>query len=180
MHAGALDEALGERLLQLNALVHVLECVLVISPKIAEGTAHVIRKRFVLVQVAKLERLFEGGGSLGVTFGCLRAHGAEALSELALAALFVELGIVIKAVRRGLRAEALEVVRNKRGTGELLLLLGQDSLALGLLRVSLPVAGKRDGMGWDRMGGMWKGVPLRPSSEGARRSERCSRSGNRR
>ena len=136
MHAGALDEALGERLLQLNALVHVLECVLVISPKIAEGTAHVIRKRFVLVQIAKLERLFESGSSLSVTFGCLRAHGAEALSELALAALFVELGIVIKAVWRGLRAEALEVDRNKRRTGELLLLLGQDGLALCLVCVS--------------------------------------------
>ena len=60
----------------------------------------------------------------------------------------------VEAVRRGLRAEALEVVRNKRRTGELLLLLGQDSLALCLVGVSLSVARGWDGMGWDDIMGV--------------------------
>jgi hypothetical protein len=132
VHAGALDEALDQRWLQLNALVHVLQGILVVAPEVAEGSAHVIRKSLVLAQVSQLESAVKGSSSLGVALSRLGAHGLQALAQLSLTALLVELGVVVETGRGGLGAEALQVVCDKSGAGQLLLLGGEDGLALGL------------------------------------------------
>jgi hypothetical protein len=130
VHAGALDEALCQGRIQLDALVHVLQGVLVVALEVAEGAAHVVGKGLVLAQVAQLQGAVEGGGGLGVALAGLGGHGLETLAQLALARLLVELGVVSEPGGGVLGAEALQVVGDEGGAGQLLLLALQDGLAL--------------------------------------------------
>ena len=132
VHGGALDEGLGEGGLQADGLVHVLQSVLVVALEVAKGSAHVVCEGFVLAQVAELESAVEGCGGFGVAVASLGGHGLEALAQLALSALLVQLGVVVKALWWRLGSEALEVVCDECWAGQLLLLSGENCLALGL------------------------------------------------
>jgi len=74
MHAGALDEALGQGRLELDALVHVFQSIIVVALEVPECASHVVSERLELLKTSELERAVEGCCGLCVALRGLGSH----------------------------------------------------------------------------------------------------------
>lgn len=73
----------------------------------------------MLAEIAQLEGFLEGLSGLLISFASLLVQTLEADLQLALASLTIQLDRVVKALGAVLLSEALEVVANKNGAGQL-------------------------------------------------------------
>lgn len=132
MQAGTLDIALHQGRLQLNTLVKISQSTLGVTLKVSEGSPHVKRQSLEFTQVAKFQSLLKGSSSLLVAVTSLLADTNQSLAQLALARFLGQVFGVLKTFGERLRAEALEIVGNEGGAGELLALGLEDGLTLML------------------------------------------------
>ena len=132
VHARPLDVALGHLGVELDALGEIREGLLVLALEAAEGAAQVVRVRGMLAEVAQLQALVKGLGSLLVTRAGLALQRLEALLQLAQAGILRQLDRVLEALGPGLGPEALDVVADERRAGQAGGLVLQDLLGLGL------------------------------------------------
>lgn len=132
MQTGALNVALHQRWLQLHTPVEIRQSRLGIALEVGEGSSHVQRKSLVVVQLSNIQRLLKGSGRLIITVASLLANGNQTLAQLALARLLGQVVRLLEAHGERLRSEALQVVGDKGGAGELPALGLEDSLPLPL------------------------------------------------
>lgn len=132
VQAGTLDVALHQGWLQLNTLLKISQSTLGVTLKVGEGSSHVKRQSLEFTQVAKFQSLLESSSSLLVAITGLLADTNQSLAQLGLSRFLGQLDRLLKTLRERLRAEALEVVGNESGTGELLALGLENGLTLVL------------------------------------------------
>lgn len=132
MQARTLDVALHQGRLQFNTLFKISQSTLGVTLKVGEGSSHVKRQSLEFTQVAKFQSLLESSSSLLVAITGLLADTNQSLAQLALSRFLGQLDRLLETLRERLRAEALEVVGNESGAGELLALGLENGLTLML------------------------------------------------
>lgn len=132
VQAGTLDVALHQRRLQLDTLVKVSQSRLGVTLEIGKGGSHVQRESFKVIEFPNLQRLLKGRGRLVVPITRLLANGNQTPAQQALARLLRQIIRLLEPLGERSRPEALQVVGDKGGAGELLALGLEDGLALAL------------------------------------------------
>lgn len=110
VHAGALNVRLDESRVKLERLVQVGKGRLAVAPKVAEGTAHVVCQRLVLLKTASLNSLLERLSRLVVALASAELDRLKTLAQVRLAAAFGEVGGLLETFGKAIVAEGLQVV----------------------------------------------------------------------
>lgn len=132
MQAGTLDVALHQGRLQLHTLVKISQSRLGVTLEVSESRSHVQRESFKVLKLSNLQRLLKGRGRLVVPVTRLLANGNQTATQLTLTRVLWQIIRLLESLGERSRPEALQVVGDKGGTGELLALGLEDGLALAL------------------------------------------------
>ena len=132
VHACPLDIALRHGRVKLNALAEVGKGVLMLSLQAPECASHVVGKGLVILNVAQLQGIIKGLGSLLVRRPSLVLKISQSQLQLPLASVLVELNGVLQPAWASLWSETLQVVADKGGARQSGGLCCEDFLGLGL------------------------------------------------
>ena len=130
MQACTLDIALNKSGLQLHTLVQVLQGTLSIAAEVSEGGTHIESQCLEVSQITNFQSLLKSGRSILITITSLLGHRNQTLAQLTLSRVLAQFNRLLQALGQRAGTEALQIVRNKSGTRQLLAPGIQNCLAL--------------------------------------------------